>query len=56
MLGFTIVWAGQIISVPASNMTHFALTIWAYEETGRATVLGGTTTSFILPFLLSPSC
>ncbi len=24
MLGFTIVWAGQIISVPASNMTHFA--------------------------------
>jgi DHA3 family macrolide efflux protein-like MFS transporter len=52
MLGFTIVWAGQIVSVLASNMTHFALTIWAYEKTGSATALGGMTTSFILPFLL----
>ena len=52
LAGFTIVWAGQIVSVLASNMTHFALTIWAYEETGSATALGAMTTSFILPFLL----
>src|SRR5512147_1960070 len=52
MLGFTIVWAGQIISVLASSMTQFALTIWAYQETGSATALGIINTAFIVPFLL----
>ena len=52
MLGFSIVWAGQIVSVLASSMTQFALTIWAYQETGSATILGAMTTSFILPFIL----
>jgi len=55
MLGFTIVWAGQIVSVMASTMTQFALTIWAYQETGSATALGVINTAFVLPFLiLSP--
>jgi DHA3 family macrolide efflux protein-like MFS transporter len=52
MAGFTIVWAGQIVSVLASNMTHFALTIWAFEKTGSATALGLMNTSFVLPLLL----
>ncbi len=52
MLGFTIVWAGQIVSVIASSMTQFALTIWAYQETGSATALGVVSTAFIVPFLL----
>ena len=52
MLGFTLVWAGQIVSVLASSMTQFALTIWAYQETGSATALGIVNTSFIIPFLL----
>jgi DHA3 family macrolide efflux protein-like MFS transporter len=52
MLGFTIVWTGQLISVLASSMTQFALTIWAYRETGSATALGIVNTAFILPFLL----
>jgi MFS family permease len=52
MKGFTIVWAGQILSVLATSMTSFALTIWAYKETGSATALGIMSTSFILPFLL----
>ncbi|MBN2548082.1 MAG: MFS transporter [Anaerolineales bacterium] len=52
MLGFTIVWAGQIVSVLASTMTQFALTIWAYQETGSATALGIIETSFVVPFLL----
>lgn len=52
MLGFSLVWAGQIVSVLGSNMTHFALTIWAYEETGSATALGAVASSFLLPFLL----
>ncbi len=52
MLGFSIVWAGQIISVLASNMTQFGLTIWVYKETGSATALGAISTAFILPFIL----
>jgi MFS family permease len=52
MPGFTMVWAGQLVSVLASSMTSFALTIWAYQETGSATALGGVTTAFTLPFLL----
>jgi MFS family permease len=52
MTGFTIVWIGQLISVLASNMSWFALTIWAFEKTGSATILGGIHTAFILPFLL----
>ena len=55
MTGFTLVWAGQLISVLASSMTQFALTIWAYERTGSATSLGIINTAFIVPlFLLSP--
>lgn len=52
MLGFTIVWMGQIVSVLASNMSGFALTIWAFQKTGSATVLGIVQVSFLLPFLL----
>lgn len=52
MTGFTIVWAGQIVSVLASTMTQFALTIWAYQETGSATALGIISAAFIVPFLL----
>ena len=52
MTGFTIVWAGQLISVLASSMTQFAITIWAYQETGSATALGIINTAFIVPFLL----
>ena len=55
MTGFTIVWAGQLISVLATSMTQFAMTIWAYRETGSALALGGIATAFIIPFLvLSP--
>jgi MFS family permease len=55
MPGFTIVWLGQIVSVLATNMTGFALTIWVYQTTGSATALGLMNVAFILPFLvLSP--
>jgi MFS family permease len=55
MTGFTLVWAGQLVSVLASTMTQFALTVWAYQETGSALALGIVNTAFIIPFLaLSP--
>ena len=52
LLGFTIVCLGQIFSVLSSGMTGFALTIYVFEETGRATTLGIMTTSYLVPFLI----
>ena len=52
MFGFTVVWFGQIISVLASLMTQFALTIWVFEMTGSVTALGLMQVFFITPFLL----
>jgi len=52
MVGFTIVWIGQIISVLATNMTAFALTIWVFQKTESATALGLMQVFFITPFLL----
>lgn len=55
MAGFTLVWSGQLVSVLASSMTQFGLTIWAYQETGSAVALGAMHTAYIIPFmLLSP--
>lgn len=52
MLGFTLVWLGQIISVLATNMSLFALTIWVFQETGSATALGLMQVFFITPLLI----
>ena len=37
MLGFTVVWVGQAVSLLGTSMSAFALTIWAYQLTGKAT-------------------
>lgn len=52
MFGFTVVWLGQIVSVLASSMSQFALTIFMFEETGSATALGLMQVFFITPFLI----
>lgn len=39
MLAFTIIAIGQAISLIGSGMTQFAITIWAWQETGQATTL-----------------
>jgi len=39
MAAFTLVWAGQFVSLLGTGMTNFALTIWAWEITGKATAL-----------------
>jgi len=39
MKAFVVIWVGQVISLLGSAMTGFALTIWAYQETGQATAL-----------------
>jgi DHA3 family macrolide efflux protein-like MFS transporter len=52
MAGFVIVWIGQIISVLASSMTGFGMTLWMYKQTGSATAMAGMQVAFITPFLL----
>jgi len=52
MVGFIVVWLGQIVSVLASGMTQFALTIWMYQQTSSATALGLMQVFYITPFLL----
>ena len=52
MFGFTIVWLGQIVSVLATNMTAFVLTIWVFEKTGSATALALMQVFFITPYIL----
>lgn len=36
---FTIIWAGQLVSLLGTGMSRFALLIWAYQQTGAATTL-----------------
>ena len=52
MPGLTMALAGQAISILASTMVEFSISIWVFEQTGSATVLGGMTTAFTVPFLL----
>jgi MFS transporter, DHA3 family, macrolide efflux protein len=52
LTGFIIVWIGQIISILASGMSGFGLSIWMFEKTKSATAMGLMQVSYILPFLL----
>jgi MFS family permease len=52
MLGLTIVLAGQAISILASSMTGFSLSIWVFQQTSSATSLGIMQSAFTLPYLL----
>ena len=53
---FLIVAIGQVASLLGTGMTGFALTIWAFTETGRATDLALIGFFFITPMLvLSPT-
>ena len=52
MIGFTVVWVGQLVSLLGTSMTNFALTIWAFEQTGRATDLALIGFFFLVPLLI----
>jgi len=52
MLGFTIVWIGQLASMFGTAMTNFALTIWAWQITGQATALALVAFFSFVPALL----
>ena len=52
LFGFTLVWLGQIISVLATQMSVFALTIWVFQKTGTVTSVGLMQVFFITPYLI----
>ena len=52
MFGFTVVWLGQIVSVLASSMSQFALTIFMFQATHSATAMGLMQVFYFVPFLL----
>jgi MFS transporter, DHA3 family, macrolide efflux protein len=55
MRAFIVVLIGQLASLLGTSMTGFALTIWAFGETGRATDLALIGFFFVTPMLiLSP--
>lgn len=55
MTGFTIVWLGQVVSLLGTSMTNFAITIWAWEASGKATTIALLQLFFFTPtILMSP--
>lgn len=55
MKSFITIWLGQLISLVGTGMAQFALTIWAWQETGSATALSLVAVfNFAPTVLLSP--
>jgi MFS family permease len=52
MFAFSIVWVGQAVSLLGTEMSAFALTIWAYELTGKATALALAGFFHVTPLLI----
>jgi len=52
MRGFTVLWFGQVISLIGSAMTWFAFTIWAWQETGKASALAAISFFAFFPTVL----
>jgi MFS family permease len=49
---FTVIWVGQVVSLLGTAMSGFALTLWAYEITGKATPLALVGFFFVTPMTL----
>lgn len=52
LAAFTLIAIGQAISLLGTGMTNFALIIWAWQETGQATVLALTGFFSFAPLVL----
>jgi len=52
MLAFTTIWIGQVVSLLGTAMSQFALTLWTYEVTGKATPLAMLGFFFVTPMVL----
>jgi len=52
MSSFTLMWAGQVFSLLGTSMTGFAISVWAWQVTGQATVLALVSFFNFVPLLL----
>ncbi len=52
MAAFTVICGGQVVSLLATAMSNFALTLWAYEVTGKATPLALVGFFFSVPMVV----
>lgn len=52
MRTFTVIWLSQVLSLLGTAMSSFALTFWAYGETGQATPLAMVGFFFVTPMTL----
>jgi MFS family permease len=52
MLGFTVIWVGQMLSLLGTSMTGFALTIWAWQITGQVSALAWVGVFNFVPLLV----
>ena len=52
LFGFVLVQIGQIISLLGSGMTMFAISIFAYQQTGQATTLSVLAVTGFAPVIL----
>ncbi len=52
MAGFTIIWLGQLVSVVATQMSQFAMTLWIFQRTNSVMALGLAQVFWVTPFLL----
>ena len=52
MRTFTLLWFGQLVSLLGTGITWFALTIWAWQETGQASALALVGFFTFLPVVL----
>ncbi len=52
MAAFIVIWITQIISILASGMTGFALSIWMFQQTESAFAMGLMQVFYITPFLI----
>jgi len=51
MRTFVVVWIGQVVSLLGTAMTTFALTLWTYQVTGKATPLAMIGFFFVAPIV-----
>lgn len=52
LTGFTIIWVGQLVSVIATQMSSFAMTLFIYQRTNSAMALGLAQVFYVTPFLI----
>ena len=50
--GFFFIWIGQVISILATGMSSFALSLWIIQQSDSATIYGLSRVAFVTPILL----